>query len=190
MGVKLIDGMKIIAIDKCDMNEEGYDREYTLTIGKEYEVHVNGICDFFVIDDVGDEHYFNYDMFQKYFKVPTYDQYIEAAILTESRLFNIEKGDDRLLHAGIGLATESAEFLDALKKHVFYGKELDKVNLKEEIGDLMWYCAIALDELGATFDEVQNTNINKLKARYPEKFTKERAEVRDLKTERKILEEE
>ena len=80
--------------------------------------------------------------------------YKEAALRTESNDFEAiqkrisSKRNIRLLHAGIGLATESGEFLDALKKAIFYGKELDRVNLQEEIGDLLWYCAIALDELG------------------------------------------
>ena len=52
----------------------------------------------------------------------------------------------------------------------------------------MWYCAIALDELDGDFDEVMKTNIAKLSARYPDKFTEHNAEVRDLDKERKILE--
>jgi NTP pyrophosphatase (non-canonical NTP hydrolase) len=93
-----------------------------------------------------------------------------------------------LLHASMGLVTEAGEFQDMLKKHVFYGKPLDKVNLKEEIGDLLWYCAIALEALGTDFQAVMQTNIDKLKARYPEKFTEEKAENRNLVREREILE--
>ena len=120
--------------------------------------------------------------------------YIEKAIKTESKDFDKisnrlqDKSMIRLLHAGMGLATESAEFLDALKKAIYYGKKLDKVNLAEEMGDILWYCAIALDELGVSFEEVMEKNIAKLEARYPEKFTEEKAENRDLKTERDILE--
>lgn len=120
--------------------------------------------------------------------------YKNKAIRTESNDFEAignrmsESGNIRLLHAGIGLATESGEFLDALKKSIFYGKELDRVNLKEEVGDLLWYCAIALDELGGDFGQVMETNIAKLKARYPNKFTEHDAEVRDLDKEREILE--
>lgn len=47
-----------------------------------------------------------------------------------------------LLHCVTGLVTESAELVDAIKKHVFYGKPLDVVNIKEELGDLLWYIAI------------------------------------------------
>ena len=94
----------------------------------------------------------------------------------------------RLLHAGIGMATESGEFLDMLKKHLYYGKPLDKVNLAEEVGDLMWYCAVAMHVLDIDFNDVLETNIKKLAARYPEKFTEFHAENRDLDSERQILE--
>jgi hypothetical protein len=45
-----------------------------------------------------------------------------------------------------------------------------------------------MDELGMTYEEAMITNIDKLKARFPEKFTEYLAENRDLVTERKILE--
>lgn len=93
-----------------------------------------------------------------------------------------------LIHASMGLSTEAAEFTDALKKHIFYGKELDEVNLKEEIGDILWYAAIALEALDSNFEEVMQTNIDKLSARYPDKFTEELAENRNLGLERAILE--
>jgi NTP pyrophosphatase (non-canonical NTP hydrolase) len=122
------------------------------------------------------------------------NEYIQDAIVTESRNFeamNERLNDDglkRLLHAGIGLSTEAGEFLDALKKHIFYGKELDRVNLKEEIGDLFWYIAIACDELDVDFEPLMETNIKKLKARYGEKFSQAKAQKRDLSIEREILE--
>ena len=120
--------------------------------------------------------------------------YIQDAIRTESTDFKSMDqrlgvdGTKRLLHAGIGMATEAGEFLDALKKHIFYGKELDRVNLKEEMGDLFWYLAIACDELDVEFEPLMERNIAKLKARYGEKFSESKAEKRDLATEREILE--
>ena len=121
-------------------------------------------------------------------------KYKELVLKTESKDFDIisgrlkDKRTLRLLHGSCGIATEAGELLDALKKHIFYGKELDTVNLVEEIGDLMWYSAIILDELGVEFEEVMEKNINKLRARYGEKFSETSANTRNLDKERKILE--
>ena len=122
--------------------------------------------------------------------------FIKDCLRTESTQFcNLEDGagidynKERLLHACMGMQTETAEFTDALKKSLFYGKTLDTVNLKEELGDLLWYVSIAMDELGTTYEAEMQRVINKLKIRYPEKFTEEDATNRDLVAERKLLEE-
>jgi NTP pyrophosphatase (non-canonical NTP hydrolase) len=117
------------------------------------------------------------------------NDYIQNAIRTEATLLpDLDSPTARLLHAAIGLGTESGEMLDAIKKHLFYGKPLDKVNLIEEMGDLCWYMAIAMDALGTNFHEVQKANIEKLKARFPDRFTEEQASNRNLELERHILE--
>lgn len=97
----------------------------------------------------------------------------------------------RLEHAGHGIVTEVGELMDALKRHVYYGVPLDMVNLKEEAGDLMWYIAILLDELSQRFGitDVLAANIEKLKQRYPNKFSEEDAVNRDVEKERALLEE-
>jgi NTP pyrophosphatase (non-canonical NTP hydrolase) len=115
-------------------------------------------------------------------------QFIKDAIRTESHNFYLDAVGPRLIHASMGLVTEAAEFQDALKKSLFYGKPLDTTNLKEEVGDLLWYLALAMDALNTDFDAEQDRVIRKLKARYPSKFDNELAENRDLATERKILE--
>lgn len=94
----------------------------------------------------------------------------------------------RLLHAAMGMVTESAELLDMLKKHLFYGKKLDLVNAKEECGDEFWYCALAVDVMKTTINEIMTLNIDKLRLRYPEKFTSECAIDRDVEAERVLLE--
>lgn len=94
----------------------------------------------------------------------------------------------QLLHAAMGMQTEAAEFTDMLKKHIFYGKPLDRVNLIEELGDQTWYERIAIDALETTLVEVYQRNIEKLRKRYPEKFSEEKALNRDLDGERKVLE--
>lgn len=95
----------------------------------------------------------------------------------------------RLLHAGMGLATEAGEFLDQLKKHIFYGKPLDKLNLKEELGDLDWYSNLACDALDTNMEKIERANIIKLATRYTERFTEYAAKIRNLVEEQRVLEE-
>ena len=95
----------------------------------------------------------------------------------------------RLLHASMGFCTEVGEFQDMLKKHIFQGRGIDFINAKEELGDIMWYVGLAVDVLRTTLNEVMTGNIKKLRLRYPEKFSAEKSENRDLPAERKLLEE-
>jgi len=78
--------------------------------------------------------------------------------------------EDYLEHMVYGLVTESGEILDALKKHKFYGRDLDTKNLKEEAGDLMWYLYQFLHILDYTPEQCREDNISKLSKRYPNKF--------------------
>lgn len=94
----------------------------------------------------------------------------------------------RLIHAMVGMCTESGEFQDQVKKHLQYGKEIDKTNLIEELGDLMWYIGLACDVLEVSLEEVMERNNAKLSARYGDVFTEEAALNRDLDAEREILE--
>lgn len=94
----------------------------------------------------------------------------------------------RLIHGIIGSATEAGEKLEALLKAVDHHTELDMVNVCEEVGDGLWYDAAILRAFGTSFEHVQNVNIDKLKARFGEKFTSFAANNRDLDAERKILE--
>lgn len=88
-----------------------------------------------------------------------------------------------LLHCAIGASTEANELLDAFKKHIYYGKPLDVVNVGEEIADQMWYNSNLCRLLKLDMEVLLQNNINKLKVRYPEKFTNELAENRNLAAE-------
>ena len=53
---------------------------------------------------------------------------------------------ERLTTAGVGLAAESGEFLEIVKKMVFQGKPWNDDNREHliiELGDVMWYVAQA-----------------------------------------------
>jgi hypothetical protein len=93
----------------------------------------------------------------------------------------------RLLHAAIGMAGEAGELLAAVLQQIQTG-ELDMVNVSEELADSDWYKAIAHDEIGIPEEVSRERVINKLKIRYPGKFSLASAENRDLAAERKALE--
>lgn len=92
------------------------------------------------------------------------------------------------IHMCLGLQTEAAELSDVFKKFIAYDKPVDWVNVREELGDLLWYAANMCNVNGWDLPDILDTNIKKLEARYPEKFTTDNAINRDLESERKILE--
>jgi|TARA_B100000035_G_C21000484_1_gene554651 NTP pyrophosphatase (non-canonical NTP hydrolase) len=75
-----------------------------------------------------------------------------------------------LLTGAIGLASETGEFSEIVKKCIFQGKPLDnetKFHCKRELGDIMWYWVNSCRALGLDPNEVMAENVEKLKARYP-----------------------
>lgn len=75
-----------------------------------------------------------------------------------------------LQHMAIGVAGEAGELLDGVKKHTIYGKELDRANIVEELGDLEFYLEGIRQNAGITREECLEGNIAKLSKRY-EKLT-------------------
>lgn len=87
----------------------------------------------------------------------------------------------RLLTAAIGLAGESGEFNDLVKKVVFHGKPLsDDVmeKLQKELGDVAWYWTNACTALNIDPEAAIRKNIEKLESRYPGGFSAWRSENR------------
>lgn len=92
--------------------------------------------------------------------------------------FKQEEESAMLNHAALGIAGEAGELVDAIKKHTIYGRELDKENLIEELGDLFFYMNVIMEMKKFTLDEVIEHNISKLDKRYEKGFTKEEAKER------------
>jgi len=113
-----------------------------------------------------------------------FKNYVKRALRTESKLEWIHRVD----HALFWMTTEVAEMVDNRKKNLAYWKPLDIINLKEEIWDLMRYVAILCDEFWFNFDDILEKNIDKLRIRFPEKFSNDNANNRDLEAEREALE--
>lgn len=110
------------------------------------------------------------------------------ATQTDLRTCDLLPVDPRVFHGIVGMATESTELVEALMCSVSGIGNIDTVNIGEEVADTMWYAAILTDATSLDWEQLLETNIAKLKKRYPEKFTSVDAINRDLVAERKILE--
>lgn len=97
------------------------------------------------------------------------NDYQQAALRTANpECRNIE-------NCGLGLCGESGEVADIIKKHTFQGHPLDKERIKKELGDVAWYMAVLADVLGFSLSDVLETNVEKLRKRYPDGFSTERS---------------
>lgn len=104
------------------------------------------------------------------------DEYQRLALRTEAPG---RPRAERLLNAALGLCGEAGEVADTIKKWQFHGHALDEAGLRKELGDVLWYVALACDALGLQMGDVMAENIEKLRRRYPDGFSAERSINRD-----------
>ncbi|MGK9043950.1 nucleoside triphosphate pyrophosphohydrolase family protein [Mammaliicoccus vitulinus] len=81
--------------------------------------------------------------------------------------------EQSLINGALGLTGEAGEVADIVKKHVFHGHDIDEQELKKELGDVLWYIACCATALDMNLNDIGMFNIEKLKRRYPNGFTKE-----------------
>jgi hypothetical protein len=75
-----------------------------------------------------------------------------------------------------------------VKKHIIYGIGFDSDCIRRNIGTIIWLIACVCEQNDWLLSDVLDTNIKKLKIRFPDKFTEENALNRDIAKERDILE--
>lgn len=100
-----------------------------------------------------------------------FNEYQKLAETTAGKM-NQEK---RLANFAMGVAGEAGEVCDYLKKVLFHGHDLDKDVLIKELGDVMWYVATLANTVDIDLEEIAERNIEKLKRRYPEGFSKNKS---------------
>jgi NTP pyrophosphatase (non-canonical NTP hydrolase) len=72
-----------------------------------------------------------------------------------------------LIHMALGIAGESGEVVELIKKFTMNGKPLDRLDLMKEIGDILFYIQGLCHTIGADIETVMDMNIEKLSKRYP-----------------------
>ena len=111
-------------------------------------------------------------------------EYVKLAMRTKNDLGM--KGNT--VHASLLLTSESGEVASEVKRFFAYNKSLDIAHIKEELGDVLWGIALMCDTLGIELEDVMQSNILKLEARYPDLcFKEEHALNRDLAAEKAAM---
>lgn len=101
----------------------------------------------------------------------TINEYQKLALRTSG----VEDPKEMLLNGVLGLAGESGECVDMMKKHLFQGHPLNKEAMLKELGDIAWYLCTAAYALGCDGETVLQMNVEKLLKRYPNGFEIERS---------------
>lgn len=113
----------------------------------------------------------------------TFKRYQELA----KRTINTDLTENKkLAHALYGLSSETGEISGIFQKEL-QGHEVRRDDLKEEVGDLLWFTAELCTVFGFDMGEIAQGNIDKLKKRYPDGFDEDRSVNRDLYSEKKFF---
>lgn len=147
-------------------------------IGEIGEAYENDVIDFVnVAEEVGDAYWYT------------------GVLFDELDIARVDAPDLDAISADtfpLTLLSQAADMLDKTKKTKFYGKEFDTTVLHEQI--VRFYVTLGRfvdglqKKVTAPKEKIWEINLRKLKIRYPEKFDMTSAEVRDLESERIVLE--
>lgn len=70
-----------------------------------------------------------------------------------------------IVYPALGIAGEGGEVAEKVKKWLRGDRDLDKLELLKEAGDVLWYLASLADDLGFTFQDMVDENVKKLSSR-------------------------
>lgn len=102
----------------------------------------------------------------------TLNEYQAVAQRTSRR--DMTEGE-HLMNGILGLAGETGECADLVKKHFFQDGREVRISLLDELGDCLWYVAEIASAMGWDLDDVAEHNRQKLLVRYPDGFSAERS---------------
>src|ERR1700690_1025958 len=88
-------------------------------------------------------------------------------------------GDDtpesKLCLGALGLAGETGEVVDVIKKALFAGHQIDADHMRRELGDVLWYYMLICHVFHFSLEEIMQENVRKLRQRYPHGFESQRS---------------
>ena len=94
----------------------------------------------------------------------------------------IEKDTSDLMRSNTGLTLQLAKHAgkaaDVIKKAVGHGHPLDRQQVIAHLGECIWYLGVLAARFGWNMADVLRTNVDKLRARYPDGFSTEASMAR------------
>ena len=96
----------------------------------------------------------------------------------------------RYLHAVLGVISEGEEMITPVQAGIKSPASVNTLNANEEFGDTQWYVGVRTDALGFKLSAVMRANVGKLAARFPDKFSEDKANNRDLDKEVAVMQAE
>ena len=102
----------------------------------------------------------------------TYNEFAEDVLSTINHGLN---EDNHILCGAMGLAGESGELIDSIKKVYFQGHAYDREKITDELGDVLFYFAYLSETLGIRIEKIMEYNVAKRAKRYPNGFEVERS---------------
>ena len=96
----------------------------------------------------------------------TLDEYQKKALTTA--IHHTDELMDKTIWV-LGITGEAGEVVEKWKKIIAYRDgtvtEEDKLELKKELGDVIWYIALFAESLGLSLEEIAQLNLDKLASR-------------------------
>ena len=110
-----------------------------------------------------------------------------------SREYNIDfsqisRKSNNPMETLIRVVKHTCSLLDMLKKKLYYNKPIDESKFKTNFYEVLLNLSDYANQYSINIEETFDINISKLRARYGEKFSSEKAINRNLDLERSILE--
>jgi len=108
----------------------------------------------------------NFEQYQKKSKKTAQYPSLYSSFYNEDFFGFGDKGRCSYIYPVLGLAGETGEVVELIKKAVRSDSPVDREKLKYELGDVLWYLSQLATECGLKLNEIAEANIVKLQKRY------------------------
>ncbi|MBI4709473.1 MAG: nucleoside triphosphate pyrophosphohydrolase family protein [Candidatus Portnoybacteria bacterium] len=104
-------------------------------------------------------------------KITSFKEYQRLCQKTAVKFKTKEK---KIFTWGLGIAGEAGDVAGCIKKTFSHNND-QRVGIKENIGDTLWYAAMICNFFGWNLQDILEENVKKLQSRYPKGFTSKKA---------------